>query len=208
MIMSPTKKKAEPKAKKPATAKAEPKAVKPAKVAAEAKPKTVKATVHKTEKKPMQPKEPETDTTVVAETEEVAAAAAAKGGSFISAIGRRKTTVARVRLIKNGKGLITVNGRKMDNYFTTYDLRGELHSPLKAVGQDETVDISADVNGGGIRGQAQAIRLGISRCLIILNPTYRTVLKKLGFLSRDSRKRERKKFGKKSARRSPQWSKR
>ncbi|MFA5936191.1 MAG: 30S ribosomal protein S9 [Patescibacteria group bacterium] len=124
------------------------------------------------------------------------------------AIGRRKTSVARVRLIKNGKGTITVNGKKMEAYFSTFDLREQVASPMKTVGQDTTVDISAKVEGGGIRGQAQAIRQGISRALIELNPTYRTALKKLGYLTRDSRKRERKKFGKKSARRSPQWSKR
>ncbi len=144
----------------------------------------------------------------VVETSEVAAAEAAKGGSFIPAVGRRKTAVARVRLIKNGKGMITVNGKKMEDYFSTFDLREQVASPLKAVGQKTAVDVSAKVVGGGILGQAQAVRQGISRALVELNPTFRTALKKLGFLTRDSRKRERKKFGHKSARRSPQWSKR
>lgn len=146
--------------------------------------------------------------TVVLDAEEVHAAEMAKGGSFIPAIGRRKRSVARVRLIKNGKGMITVNGKNMDVVFTTYDLREQVMAPLKAVGQETAVDVSAKVEGGGIRGQAEAIRQGISRSLIELNPTFRTALKKLGYLTRDSRKRERKKFGKKSARRSPQWSKR
>jgi len=136
------------------------------------------------------------------------ASKAAKGGSFIPAIGRRKTSTARVRLIKNGKGTITINGRKMEDYFSTYDLRDQINNPLKVTGQEGAVDVSAKVLGGGIRGQADAVRLGLSRALIILNPTFRKVLKKLGYLTRDSRKRERKKPGLKSARRAPQWSKR
>jgi len=151
---------------------------------------------------------PIADETVVADAEETAAADAAKSGSFIPAIGRRKTSIARIRLVKNGKGLITINGRKMEEYFNTFDFREDIRAPLKAAGQNETVDISARVTGGGMRGQSQAVRLGISRALIQLNPTFRSTLKKMGFLTRDPRKRERKKFGKKSARRSPQWSKR
>lgn len=133
---------------------------------------------------------------------------AAKGGSFIPAVGRRKTSVARVRLIKNGRGMITINGRKMEEYFTTYDLREQILHPLKVTGQETAVDVSAKVNGGGIRGQADAVKHGLSRALIVLNPTFRKTLKKLGYLTRDARKRERKKFGLKSARRAPQWSKR
>jgi len=148
------------------------------------------------------------DEAVVVEAEEMNAAETAKGGSFIPAVGRRKTSVARVRLIKNGKGMITVNGKKMEQYFTTYELRALVGAPLKSTGQETAVDVSAKVEGGGIRGQAEAVRHGLSRALIELNPTFRTALKKLGYLTRDSRKRERKKFGKKSARRSPQWSKR
>lgn len=148
------------------------------------------------------------DTTVVAEAEEVHAAEVVKGGSFIAAVGRRKTAIARVRLIKNGKGIISVNGKKVEQYFSTEDLREQAVSPLKAVGQQEAVDASVKVTGGGILGQAQAMRHGLSRALVELNPTFRTALKKLGYLTRDSRKRERKKFGRKSARRSPQWSKR
>ncbi|MCI0479039.1 30S ribosomal protein S9 [Candidatus Uhrbacteria bacterium] len=180
----------------------------------EAKEKKPKATA-KAEKKPAAKKPAKkdvkpvgTDSDVVVESAEIAAAEAVKSGSFIPALGRRKTSIARVRLIKNGKGLVTVNGRKMEAYFTAYEHREDVMSPLKAVGQAEAVDVSARVTGGGIRGQAQAIRLGISRALIILNPTFRAALKKQGFLSRDPRKRERKKFGRKGARRSPQWSKR
>lgn len=175
----PTTKKAEPKEKKPAA----PKKKAPVKKAAE-------------------------DQEVVLEAEEVAASENAKGGSFIGAVGRRKTSIARVRLIKNGKGGITVNGKPMKNYFTTYELREIVVSPMKVVGQDSAVDVSASVNGGGIRGQAESVRLGVARALIELNPTFRTALKKMGFLTRDSRKRERKKYGHTGARRSPQWSKR
>lgn len=140
--------------------------------------------------------------------EDASAGKAAKGGSYIPAVGRRKTSVARVRLIKNGKGLVTINSRPMEEYFTTYDLRDQVLSPLKLTGQETAVDVSVKVDGGGIRGQAEAVRHGLSRALIELNPTYRKSLKKLGYLTRDSRKRERKKFGLKGARRAPQWSKR
>jgi len=142
------------------------------------------------------------------ESDEVKASKAAKGGSFIPTVGRRKRSIARVRLIKNGKGAITVNGKKFDEYFSTFDLRDSVISPLRVTGQDTSVDISAMVNGGGIRGQAEAVRHGISRALVELNPTFRKTLKKLGFLTRDPRQRERKKFGLKGARRAPQWSKR
>lgn len=159
-------------------------------------------------KKAPRKKAVKSDDTVVEQAEEMSAGESAKGGSFIPSVGRRKTSVARVRLIKNGKGTITVNSKKMEAFFTTFDLREQVVAPLKTVGQETAVDVSAKVEGGGIRGQAEALRQGISRALIELNPTFRTALKKLGYLTRDSRKRERKKFGKKSARRSPQWSKR
>ncbi|MCA9384245.1 MAG: 30S ribosomal protein S9 [Candidatus Magasanikbacteria bacterium] len=131
-----------------------------------------------------------------------------KDGSYIYALGRRKTSVAKVYLIKNGKGLFTVNGRPMEEFFTTYEGREIVRGPLKASGQETAVDVSAQVIGGGINGQAESIRLGISRAMVELNPTYRTVFKKLGFMSRDPRAKERKKFGLKKARKSPQWSKR
>lgn len=144
----------------------------------------------------------------VLESDEKEASKSAKGGSFIPTVGRRKRAIARVRLIKNGKGAITVNGKAYDKYFTTFELREIVSSPLKTSGQETSVDVSVMVKGGGIRGQAEAVRHGISRALIQLNQTFRKSLKKLGYLERDSRKKERKKFGLKGARRAPQWSKR
>jgi small subunit ribosomal protein S9 len=173
-----------------------------------------KAAAKKAPTKEPKAKKKTDDVEVKAEKEEKLDAAEAemgdmtKGGSFIPTVGRRKTSVARVRLIKNGKGMITINGRTMENYFTTYDLRDQVTSPLKMTGQEGAVDVSVRVNGGGIRGQAEAVRHGLSRALVVLNPTFRKTLKKLGYLTRDSRKRERKKFGLKGARRAPQWSKR
>jgi len=131
-----------------------------------------------------------------------------KKGSYLMAVGRRKEAIARIRLIKNGKGTMTVNGRTAKEYFKTYELREIVQSPLKIVGQDDAVDISVKVEGGGLRGQAEAVRLGTSRALVQLNPTFRKALKKLGFLSRDARVKERKKFGLRGARRAKQWSKR
>ena len=165
-------------------------------------------TVKKEVKKPAAKTKVEKTPTLKLEAEQEAAAKTAKGGSFIPSVGRRKRAIARVRLIKNGKGVITVNGKPYDKVFTTYDLSTQIMAPLKAVGQDGAVDVSAKVVGGGMRGQAEAVRHGIARSLIELNPTFRKTLKKLGYLSRDPRKKERKKPGKKGARRSPQWSKR
>jgi len=147
------------------------------------------------------------DATEVAEQTEVSAELG-KGGSFIAAVGRRKTAIARVRLIKNGRGTITINGKPFEKYFTVFELRNAVVAPLDIAGQRDAVDVSAKVQGGGIHGQAEAVRHGISRALIQLNPTFRKSLKKLGYLMRDARKKERKKPGLKRARRAPQWSKR
>ena len=144
-----------------------------------------------------------TDEKGVAETPAVETAeATVAGGAYLFALGRRKTSIARVRLIKVGKGLITVNGKPMEKYFTTYELRAIVTA------MDTVMDVSAEVEGGGTRGQAESVRLGISRALCELNPIYRKTLKKLGFLTRDPRAKERKKPGLKRARRAPQWSKR
>lgn len=128
--------------------------------------------------------------------------------SFIEAIGRRKEAVARVRLENGGTGVFTVNKRTLESYIPVEHLRQSVLSPFVQTGTEKMFDVSVKVVGGGIHGQADSIRLGIARALVDFNPEFRTALKKLHLLSRDARIRERKKFGKKSARRSPQWSKR
>ncbi len=142
------------------------------------------------------------------EVTEVAESPVLADGSYIYALGRRKTAISKVYLIKNGKGKITVNGKSMEKYFTTFESRDMVLSPIKMAGLEGAVDVNVKTQGGGQLGQADATRLGISRALIELNPTYRKTLKKLGFLMRDPRAKERKKFGLKKARRAPQWSKR
>ncbi|MEK7665481.1 MAG: 30S ribosomal protein S9 [Patescibacteria group bacterium] len=127
-------------------------------------------------------------------------------GKYIESVGRRKTSIARVRLFV-GKGEIVVNEHSMLKYFPLAKLRQLVEQPLTVAGLTGS-SITVKVVGGGIKGQAEAIRLGIARCLVKQNEELRTTLKKDGLLSRDSRRRERKKFGKLSARRSPQWSKR
>ncbi len=127
-------------------------------------------------------------------------------GKYIESVGRRKTSIARVRLF-SGKGEIVVNEKSMPTYFPVAKLRQLVEQPLTVAGLGGSA-VSIHVTGGGIKGQAEAIRLGIARCLVKQNEEMRTVLKKDGLLSRDSRRRERKKPGKLSARRSPQWSKR
>ena len=122
--------------------------------------------------------------------------------------GRRKTATARVNLVE-GKGLWTVNGVALEEYLPSEALRDYLKQPVAISGYDmEKVDVVAFAKGGGISGQAGAIRHGISRALIEADPDLRPVLKKAGFLTRDPRMKERKKYGLKGARRAPQFSKR
>ena len=121
--------------------------------------------------------------------------------------GRRKSSVARVRLVP-GNGNITVNKKSLDDYFGMELLKREVRRPLQLVAADTKFDVIATVYGGGTTGQAGAIRHGISRALLEVEEEYRTVLKKEGFLTRDSRMKERKKYGLKAARRAPQFSKR
>ncbi|MFA6429728.1 MAG: 30S ribosomal protein S9 [Patescibacteria group bacterium] len=129
-------------------------------------------------------------------------------GTFIRALGRRKTAIARVRMATGGKGSFVVNGKPGNEFFKTFETRLISIQPLKATAMETAMDISALVNGGGPHAQAEAVRLGIARALCALNPAYRKVLKKLGYLTRDPRAKERKKPGLKRARRAPQWSKR
>ena len=122
-------------------------------------------------------------------------------------VGRRKESVARVRL-SPGTGNITINGRTMDEYFGRETSKMILVEPLKLVDQMGKVDVFANAKGGGLSGQAGAIRHGISRALCEMNPDYRAVLKKAGFMTRDARAVERKKYGRPGARKRFQFSKR
>ena len=122
--------------------------------------------------------------------------------------GRRKSSVARVHIYPNCSGTITVNNRTLDNYFGLDTLKLIVRQPLVATEMTDKVDIVATVTGGGFTGQAGAIRHGIARALLLVNEEYRPILKKAGFLTRDPRMKERKKYGLKAARRAPQFSKR
>ena len=121
--------------------------------------------------------------------------------------GRRKHSVARVRVYQ-GSGKITVNGRDIDDYFGLETLKLIVRQPLTLTGNEANYDIVCTVTGGGVTGQAGAIRHGISRALLEANEELRPVLKQAGFLTRDPRMKERKKYGLKAARRAPQFSKR
>jgi len=125
----------------------------------------------------------------------------------IHKIGRRKSAVARVYLA-SGKGDITINKRELNNYFTTGTLQYKVHQPLVITENDTNFDIKVNVFGGGITGQAEAIRLALSRAMCELDPENRILLKPEGLLTRDPRMVERKKFGQKKARKKFQFSKR
>ena len=122
--------------------------------------------------------------------------------------GRRKSSVARVRVYENVTGSIIINGRDIDDYFGLDTLKLVVNQPLVAADMVGKVDVSVTVAGGGVSGQAGAIRHGISRALVELNPEFRPTLKAAGFMTRDPRMKERKKYGLKAARRAPQFSKR
>ena len=122
--------------------------------------------------------------------------------------GRRKSSIARVRVYEGGTGSITINGRDIDDYFGLDTLKLIVRQPLVATDMVGKVDIVCTVQGGGVTGQAGAIRHGISRALLGINAEYRATLKAAGFLTRDPRMKERKKYGLKAARRAPQFSKR
>ena len=126
---------------------------------------------------------------------------------YVEAVGRRKTAIARVRLTK-GKGGIIINNRKLEEYFPLDKMRLTLMSPLERMKLKEHVGVSAKVLGGGLMAQAEAIRLGIARAMVKQNPESKLQLRAFGFLTRDSRMVERKKYGLKKARRAPQWAKR
>ena len=121
--------------------------------------------------------------------------------------GRRKKSVARVRLYP-GTGVVTINGRDIDDYFGLGTLKLLVNQPFGVTNTVGKFDIVANVNGGGFSGQAGAIRHGVARALLSADETYKPLLKKAGFLTRDPRMKERKKYGLKGARRAPQFSKR
>ncbi|MFZ4667953.1 MAG: 30S ribosomal protein S9 [Microthrixaceae bacterium] len=126
---------------------------------------------------------------------------------LVQSTGRRKRAVARVR-IRPGSGVITINKRSLEDYFPNPTHRMILSEPLRLTETGEQYDIDATLHGGGVTGQAGAVRLGIARGLIELDPELRASLKKAGFLTRDAREKESKKYGLKKARKAPQYSKR
>lgn len=128
--------------------------------------------------------------------------------NYYFAVGRRKESVAQVRLFKNGSGEIKINNKDFKQYFPWAEWQNTVTAPLKTVGQADKLNVEVKVAGGGVRGQADAVRHGISRALLQFNPVFRRGLKKVGFLTRDPRVKERKKYGLKRARRGPQWAKR
>lgn len=161
-------------------------------------PKAKKSTkVKKTAKKPLVEKEK-----------------ADKGKKYYEAVGRRKTAVARVRLFTTSPSEsvmadnFIINNKPYKEFFSTLSLQEAAKSPLIKLKSLNRFGISVIVKGGGIRGQAEAVRHGISRALVLFDINFRKKLKKIGYLTRDPRKKERKKFGLKKARRAPQWSKR
>lgn len=127
---------------------------------------------------------------------------------YIYGRGRRKTAIAKVRVFPKGDGSFTVNGRDMNDYFPAQMWQDRVTQALAAAGLKGSASVSAQVLGGGIRAQADAVSLGIARALVEMDAELRATLKPLGLLSRDARKKERKKPGLKKARKAPQWSKR
>ena len=126
---------------------------------------------------------------------------------LMQSTGRRKEAVARVR-IRPGTGKITVNKRPIEDYFPSETHRMIVTEPLRLTTLDETYDVDATMDGGGVSGQAGALRLGIARGLVNIDEELRTTLKRAGFLTRDAREKESKKYGLKKARKAPQYSKR
>ena len=127
---------------------------------------------------------------------------------YLYGTGRRKSSVARVHLIPNGTGVITINGKSIDEYFGLETLKMLVRQPFTVTGTEGKFDVVATVCGGGVSGQAGALRHGISRAMLLAGDEFRPLLKKEGLLTRDPRMKERKKYGLKAARRAPQFSKR
>ena len=127
---------------------------------------------------------------------------------YYQAVGRRKRATAQVRLYPSGSGKITVNDRDFNDFFTTGRARQAILAPLLAVGKAGTVDVTVRVTGGGPFGQADAIKMGLARALVVYDETLKATVKAHGHLTRDAREKERKMFGLRGARRAPQWRKR
>lgn len=160
----------------------------------------------KVEKKAVK-KEPKKEAPIVDKEEKVEAEMPEFKGEYLKAVGRRKTSVAQVRMYRDGRGQIVVNGKKASQYFKGEGLNIATQ-PLKATGHQRDLNFSIIVKGGGQNGQVEACRHGIARCLLLLDPLLKDSLKLNGFLTRDPRKKERKKPGLRKARKRPQWSKR
>ncbi len=126
---------------------------------------------------------------------------------YVASVGRRKQAVASVRLVK-GTGEVVVNDKPLEVYFPLESWQDMVRSPLKLVGMEKTNDVSVRVRGGGVAAQAESVRLGISRALVESNEELKGTLKKAGYLTRDARMKERRKYGLKKARKAPQFSKR
>ena len=132
-----------------------------------------------------------------------------KKEQYYEGLGRRKASVARVRIVKvEQKGEILINDKSLIDFFNTEELASTVTAPLEATSMEKEFDVSIKVKGGGQRGQAEAAQLGLSRALVKYNIEFQRTLKDLDYLKRDPRQKERKKPGKKKARKSPQWSKR
>lgn len=143
----------------------------------------------------------------VATATKTKATRAAKGAHLVQTVGRRKEAIVRVRLLA-GTGVFTLNGRPMENYFPSKLHQQLIREPLVVTDKAESFDVIANLRGGGITGQAGALRLAVARALIEVDPDDRPALKKAGFLTRDARVTESKKYGLKKARKAPQYSKR
>lgn len=144
---------------------------------------------------------------IPAEYADAGAGESKKTERYFEAVGRRKTAIARVRMYTRS-GDVLVNGKKYGEYFPTLDLQKTVEDALQKMKLWGRFRVSVKVSGGGIHAQAEAVRHGLARCLIKFNPDFRKRLKRVGFLKRDPRAKERKKFGLKKARRAPQWAKR
>lgn len=133
---------------------------------------------------------------------------AKKPTRYFEAVGHRKTATARVRLFTQGEKVFLINERPLEVYFPLTELQSKAKDPLLKIKCQGKFKVSVLVRGGGFNAQSEAVRHGIAKALVVFNPDFRKKLKKAGFLTRDSRMRERKKFGLKRARRAPQWQKR